>query len=111
MGGRDPRVRARVSLRKGSRRPRRARPVDAGGLARLAGGGASTAEQGVPRERVLVAGRERPGSAEDRGELPGGGGVRGGSGRGRSARHGSAVALRDTVPRARARVRRALLLG
>ena len=66
MGGRDPRVRARVALRQGARRSRRARPVAAGRLARVARGGPSAAQPRVPGQRVPVAGRPPARGAQDR---------------------------------------------
>ena len=71
---------------KARRRPRRARPVDARRLARLPGGRPADRQQGVPRQRVPVAGRQPARGAEDRRRLPRRGGLRGRRRRGAGAR-------------------------
>ena len=56
----------RLALRQGRGRFRRARPVDARGLARLDGGRHADREQGLPRQRVPDLGGEPARGAEDR---------------------------------------------
>src|SRR4051812_44978718 len=111
MGGRDSRRRAGPALRQGGRRSRRRRPLDAGGLARLARGRPSDSQQGVPTRSVLAAGRAPARGAADSRRLPRRGRVRLRRQRGAGARDRAAMAVGRADDRAGGGSRRAVLLG
>ena len=103
---------AHVALRQGGRRPRRARPLAARRLARLARGRAADRQQGVPRSaRSASLGDNRREALKIAAGLPRRGGVRRRGRRGAGAGDGAALARPRAGERAGQRVPPDLLLG